>query len=124
MTSNTGPPAPTQAARTNLDVLGVDKELILVHGLEPPDLTLHGLRVPHSLHDVSGARLALGPDHRRSLRDAAQCFSLRTDEMASGGGAEDGWRPRGDHCNDKGRAEERCKEEDEGGADARGYGSR
>mmetsp|Transcript_16005 Transcript_16005/g.32126 ORF Transcript_16005/g.32126 Transcript_16005/m.32126 type:complete len:345 (+) Transcript_16005:175-1209(+) len=55
-----------------LDVLGVHEQFVVVHRLEPPDLALHRLRVPHSLHNVPGAGLPLGPDHRRSLCYPAQ----------------------------------------------------
>src|ERR1700675_4628648 len=53
------------------DQLGFVHELGVVESLQLANAGVHGARVADGLNDVSGARLALGPDHGRALGDPA-----------------------------------------------------
>ena len=55
-----------------LVLLGRLVEARLVEGAQAPDLAGDGAHVARGLHDVAGAGLALGADHRRALRQAPQ----------------------------------------------------
>jgi hypothetical protein len=65
------PPKDASSLSPHLDVLGEYEELVGVHGGDAADLALHRAGVPHRLHHVARARLALGPQHRRALGHAA-----------------------------------------------------
>ena len=56
-------------------LLGGLVHLVVAQGDELADLLVHGAHVTHGLDDVARARLALGADHGRTLRDTAQRFA-------------------------------------------------
>ena len=51
------------------------EQLVLGHGLETANLCLHHTHVAHCLHDIAGARFALGTNHGSALIDTAQCLA-------------------------------------------------
>ena len=56
-------------------LLGGLVHLVVAQGDELADLLVHGAHVTHGLDDIARARLALGADHGRALRDTAQRFA-------------------------------------------------
>ena len=56
-------------------LLGDFEQLVLAHGQNVTNLLLNLAHVPYGLHNVAGARLALGTDHRGALGYTAQRFS-------------------------------------------------
>mmetsp|Transcript_93294 Transcript_93294/g.291848 ORF Transcript_93294/g.291848 Transcript_93294/m.291848 type:complete len:375 (+) Transcript_93294:323-1447(+) len=63
---------PLQQVERRAHLLGQGEQLVLVHGLQLPDLLVQRPDVPHGLHHVARPRLALRPDHARALGDAPQ----------------------------------------------------
>ena len=61
-------------------LLGSLVHLIVAQGDKFANLLVHGAHVAHGLDDIASARLALGTNHGRALRNAAQRFAqvLRT----------------------------------------------
>ena len=61
-------------------LLGSLVHLIVAQGDKFANLLVHGAHVTHGLDDIASARLALGTNHGRALRNAAQRFAevLRT----------------------------------------------
>mmetsp|Transcript_10164 Transcript_10164/g.61886 ORF Transcript_10164/g.61886 Transcript_10164/m.61886 type:complete len:323 (-) Transcript_10164:528-1496(-) len=65
----------THQLNGSADFLGVHVQLVVVHRLEPADLSLHGPTVTDGLYHIAGSCLSLGADHGCSLRNAAKGLS-------------------------------------------------
>merc|ERR1719433_1253724 len=61
-----------QEIQRRADLLRQCENLVVIHGLEAPDLAMQGADVTDCLDHIAGACLALGADHAGSLGNAAQ----------------------------------------------------